>query len=1713
MYIRGRILTIPRPNPISIPLISNASKLSKFLQGNIGIADSFYSSILQKQLSPLSDPNLIEQFQQNFDNRPTGVGVDSLERTALKSKFDTLFPVTQLVMILLQMLKVIEDCLCRIFMRDNPARYWWALNYQKLDLGLLASDINAPPSFPEVDKLRSAKDELTNLLAGLANGDTDLNELTQRVDELRQCLLCDVKDLDRRIDELECARKLETDSFSPPNFDPVLSNVAFQEPLEEEKFDRQVVYLGYFDNEGNRVDPPEWIKSSKKWVPGISDSLDVFDPDAPDARRRAAESMLGVTLGDGETIVDGLLRSISSSSVGPLGDFLSAFKDKLVSSEGLSADEVEEVQECCLKEIEERMQAESGLGLDLGGGERDVESIRDTVGILTKDDVETLSLDGDISQSLNSAYPENDNGERTQQVYRTDENGQADPGGRGNAQSFNDDDGNTISSGDNITMLLEAMRDSSQLRKQAGLVILMDRFVRRFIRHRRRERERVQAGLLPGGFVSPLYTLPPLLLVDRELPYISRPALPELLKIIDDPLYRLTDILPPQLVQSIRDVTARTARFSSLPRSVRELTYGRQINSVFNKLKGFFDLDKSALRDLEALHPYDNRNGSVQLLPQVLTRGGFSAATFDDKIADPEADYLFRIVKVSNDPNDPNYQTTSASTASADPDDIKFTNDSTSLGSTNSRMTLWSNGNNFLIGRSTSTARRYAVSSWRVTGRNRYRMTLSTADARRTSGNLLRNMPRRTSHIFIRSRLTGRYIPYKIVRRRVLPQQDGTISVSYDLWGVGNASLRTRSLFTSFNFQDLTPRRLDSGRDYTFFSISNKTNFTYTRSNIYSRSSEPLIPGANGWTSITASSSDKWFIFLNTPNNNTDGFVNRTGLIFSSSFFDDGGQLSLNYRGRQISINDPLTDVFVEAGARRYRLTQQSADILDRNNIDAKEYYGSAIPRYITPGIDQRFVGFQNQPGSEEYNRYKTFWLIEGHYAPSILDADSDDVDSSSPQSISNADRYRSGAGNRNPARYRLKHVPSGIRKFSKSFLKIAINSFLPTVQQMLEIIKDPTKIGEMIGFILQQRLRQDFSLFDPERMYNDTDLSYNYTYFNKGFRKTVDNEVISTVIDGVATVTVPGLFTFGFKIEKGLLVFIFRRDTSACKFDSSIIQLLLSLITMPVKVLIGIIKAFLRLIKGLMSIKDAPATLAWFLSFKWLICLIDPWNLVALFGLKFKIPPFGLPNLLKPYTSVRLDPNYSPISDPILGDCEKSGREGEAQFLQSVETLANSIQTIQNTPDELLGFMDSSTLATVSSVDPNDLEKAICDCLENDPTLLDRLNKQAVETFRRGTGQLDYLALGLTAVRLACACGQTGDSLTDLVDRGLKEFEKSCPPQGEELSVQAIAELLSGQPLNDSNSDDNDQPCMRPEILNAIATANISYGIPLTFDMPAVQLDYDGIGSDFRPSDIKPGQDASVELDNPIGDGGRLSMSDVMGFLRNTKLGVEGFQSQSVDELRQSLDALRQLQPQQFNSVTVETLRNMSFAAVVAKLNPPMIDMNDFIRMPTFYKGLPKYTPEEFKQLIFLPLEFVVGLLQLIEDIINGLIVLVFSIFGLEGLFPVPRLNLVCKIPKFQFEEDSWRIQRVDRCPSSGKSEWTEEELDSISNGTGFSSAGHGLESDFLRSAQVLANNPRLRELCGCTEETIQQILDVNIPKGPVAPDFATGPDFPYTP
>lgn len=1770
MYIRGRTLTIPRPNPIGIPLLPDAQTISRFLQGEIGIADSFNQALLQKQLSAITDPTSRQQFESNFQNRPSGTGINSLERVALKSKFDTLFPVIQLVMILLQMLKTVEDSLCRVFMRNNPARFWWALNYKQLNLRLNSLDMAELPRFPEVESLDEIRDELGKLLNQLSDrSDRDTApEVQDRLQQLRECALCDIKALDDRIEELECQRKETIDSFAPPSFDPSLEDLVFDpDEFEDTFYDQQTVYLGYFDNEGNRVDPPNWIKQSKKWVSGVSDSLDVLDPQDPGVRDKIISSLLGpdATRSD-KSLVDSVFEFISQGRQDvQFGDYVQQQKDKLKESLGLNQREIEELEQCCIKDIEKRIQQDTLTGLDLGGREQDVEVFRGSTELLDNDDREALNIDANVDQALSEAFPRRDSGERIRQTYAQNSTGQIDPDASGGSAYFDDDDGNVISSGDNITMMLDAIRNTAQLKRQAGIIILMDRFVRRFIDHRRRERERLRAGLLPGGVVPPV--LPPFIAKkDEDLPFIPKPDISDLNRLIQDRTYQLKQVLPESLVKSIESATARSQQLSFLPPMLRDLVMSNILNRVYRMLESYFNLPEQALNDLEALHPYDTRRGvdennnpvqSVQLLPFKLTRGSLDAVqTPDGSLMEPETNYAYRTIKVSNDPGDPLYNFNNAADASRNNSDVLFTNDNIGVNGAQGRD-LWTFNNFFLIGNQISQSRTYSLSFFNRIGTNRYVFEIDTA---RRINDVSTFISDRANYVFLTNPDNNQVTPYKIESKLVTPYQVvigqgiNQTTVTYHRQTVtvtGDRSIPVDNgrMIPSFEFLDVTSQRLDPNTEYLLFSNSQRSLFSYSRSsNSYYRSNTDLFPDdPNRWI-IRRPGDRSWLIVKNPKDSDPSNFISRTGVLFNQSFFDNYGNLSLRLGNRQVSIDDPFTEVRVKRNGRTYVL--QDGDSL-RNittgrsvsrSSQEKEDYSSVIPKVLRPGLDVRYVQYMSEAdrGQPLFERYKTFWLIEGHYSPDLADAADDDAASDDSGSYSRSERYRSGSGSRNPSRYKLRHVPSGIRKFSRQFLKIAIKSFLPTIQRLLEIIKDPTKIGEMIGFIVQQRLRQDFVFFDTERMYNDVDLSYNYTYFDEGFRKTVNNEVISTVIDGVATVTVPGLFTFGFKIEQGLLTFIFTRDKRECKFDSSIIQLILSIITLPVKLLIGIIKAFVRLIKGLMSISKAPSTLAWFLSFKWLFCLIDPWNLVALFGLKFKIPPFGLPGLGERYTSQRLDPDYFPFSDPILGDCAKESREGEARFQQSVDTIARTIETIQETPDELLGFYDSDLISGVSPIGSDELaklEKLACGC-ENEG-YLDRINQQVVESFRRGTGQLDYQAIGLAAIKKACREECVGSSLDETFQNGIDRLIEDCPRKADQpgevgqLTPAGLAELLLGVDLEDDREgDEQDDVCARPEVFNAVASANISYGIPFTFPFPKIQFPFDGIGSNLSPGDLKPGQDAAVDLDNAFGDSGEVSVPDLMGLLFNFKVrpGTNVRDNVSDRELEQMLRALKQLQPQQFAATTVDALRNMSYAAILAKLLPKMIDLNDFIRMPVFFKGLPKYTPEEFKQLIFLPLEFVVGILQLIEDTINGLIVFVFAIFGLDGLFPLPRLNLVCKIPKFVFEEDSWKIKRVDRCPSvdpsdqdmrGGSESWSQEELDSIRTGRGFSSPSHGLESTLLRTAEMLADDPELAELCGCDKDTIGRLLDVNLPDIAQPPgaepfvDFSQGfnpPDFPYT-
>jgi hypothetical protein len=229
--------------PLLIPYIDNPSSIPvpgivQLLKGDLGIAEKILSPLLQTTLPFFANPSVpvsgtnkpgsysfgtnknLNASQKNYIDSTAGtrVGFKSFEMTAIQGMMESLKPLMEIALILMELLAVIEDVICR-----NKA-----------------TSIKIPVvgwiGFP------SRKPKYT------------YGSLNYNLQHFRKALQNGVKAFNAGDTYPAIATSTPGGSAQPPDD---------QDPTGADP--RDSIYLAYFDEDGNVITPPAWVLNSGKW--------------------------------------------------------------------------------------------------------------------------------------------------------------------------------------------------------------------------------------------------------------------------------------------------------------------------------------------------------------------------------------------------------------------------------------------------------------------------------------------------------------------------------------------------------------------------------------------------------------------------------------------------------------------------------------------------------------------------------------------------------------------------------------------------------------------------------------------------------------------------------------------------------------------------------------------------------------------------------------------------------------------------------------------------------------------------------------------------------------------------------------------------------------------------------------------------------------------------------------------------------------------------------------------------------------------------------------------------------------------------------------------------------------------------------------------------------------------------------------------------------
>lgn len=198
---------IPNGNPPGIIQIIN---------GNLGVTNTVMSDTINKTLNTLNE----EDRQAYLDGINKNDQFASIEKTIIQSMMDSQKPYIELVKVLIDMLKILEDCSCRLL-------------GSSIKIPVVNKWIGVPSKKPQYTK----------------NSLNEENENAKNASYIKS--------------EIKKASQISDANFNRTQFaksdgeTPDVNNVLNL---------KNAYYIGYFDEEGNTVEPPAWVINSKKWI-------------------------------------------------------------------------------------------------------------------------------------------------------------------------------------------------------------------------------------------------------------------------------------------------------------------------------------------------------------------------------------------------------------------------------------------------------------------------------------------------------------------------------------------------------------------------------------------------------------------------------------------------------------------------------------------------------------------------------------------------------------------------------------------------------------------------------------------------------------------------------------------------------------------------------------------------------------------------------------------------------------------------------------------------------------------------------------------------------------------------------------------------------------------------------------------------------------------------------------------------------------------------------------------------------------------------------------------------------------------------------------------------------------------------------------------------------------------------------------------------------
>jgi hypothetical protein len=399
----------------------------------------------------------------------------------------------------------------------------------------------------------------------------------------------------------------------------------------------------------------------------------------------------------------------------------------------------------------------------------------------------------------------------------------------------------------------------------------------------------------------------------------------------------------------------------------------------------------------------------------------------------------------------------------------------------------------------------------------------------------------------------------------------------------------------------------------------------------------PLAGAANGKPVI-----DKKF-FIGIDYNPVTTIVNKVPRVSQVpyEFFKTRAQLNITNINNQTG-----TALF---SGNNIPLNYQPNDNNNTYSPDVLNLDNQLLEGEVYHGLDPRYI---------DATKWKVFWLVEA-----IRKDENDEVWINGKKVVfsndaENAEKKKEQSAGRSGGKqwYGLLDKFTVIPKLIGGLLPLITRKFIPLLVKIIQILTNPTKIGELVNLILQDKLNKLFGMFNKKGTEDANKVAVKNAGINGASGKynyKDKNGNVSNVLDGKANAKIL-IADVNFIVENGKVKLVSKSKYKQSKLkDQPIMKFILNLVKMPFDIIKGIIDFFKDFVKKLLNPLKLLGAIIDFVTFKWLIKILSPKKILSTLG------PIDQ-RYLNPDTSLEsdIDNNLSNINeDQLFSDMQAAMR------------------------------------------------------------------------------------------------------------------------------------------------------------------------------------------------------------------------------------------------------------------------------------------------------------------------------------------------------------------------------------------------------------------------------------------------------------------------